>query len=161
MQSIATGGCNRLHDTMNLLLWPVFFPLAPQQTGRLHLRRRGAELHGRQGRGLQAGHHRQRQGVRLHRLRHRHPEGLGLEARSGPGHPHAVRRWWELQLNDFMWMKTLREIPEQGRNLSGGCQQPLGLALSPSQYSVSCSHSGLAALSLLLLSYKSSFFFFC
>ena len=63
-----------------------------QETGRVHLRRGGAQLHGGPGRGLQAGDHREREGVCVHGLRHRHPEGLGLEEGGGPGHPHAVWR---------------------------------------------------------------------
>ncbi|CAG01664.1 unnamed protein product [Tetraodon nigroviridis] len=62
------------------------------QTGRFHLRRGCAELHGGQGRGLQAGDHRQRLHLCHHRVRHRHPEGFPLEAPRGPRHPAALWR---------------------------------------------------------------------
>lgn len=69
-------------------------PGGGQEAGRLHLRRGGAELHGAQGRGLQAGDHRLGEGVRHHRLRHRPAEGLALEAGHRPGPAAVPGRWW-------------------------------------------------------------------
>lgn len=81
------GKCVRSFRKLICALSQRSNPSSPplQQTGRLHLRRCRAELHGWQGRGLQAGDHWQRESVCYHWLRHRSAEGFPLETTHRPG----------------------------------------------------------------------------
>ncbi len=82
-----------------------------QEAGRLYLRCCCFELHGREGWGLQAGDHRQRESVCHHRIRHRSAEGFPLETTYWPGAAAVPRRRWAL-------IQTLHDIINNTLRLS-------------------------------------------
>lgn len=70
---------------MTVMILSACYLIMSQEAGRLHLRCCRPQLHGREGRGVQAGHHRQWEGVRNHGIRHRAAQELPLETTYRPG----------------------------------------------------------------------------